>query len=1049
MTTPPPEKASPSEMDAFNRPDSEVKQSNLAFRNRDGGDSKEPADANINHSTSSSSDHQQVNTPASLTTDQAFSNSTNNNNNTTTTNDNDQSKPENTASSDSTTSRDATATPAQPATNTAAAGADADADAESADKAKPELETAKNGDAPASNAVSEEVKTEKHGEEEKESKEEGKKDDGNAASEPGSGSVDAPVPASAPAPASTSTPTSEIKPEQTTEQSAPAAAGSAPDEPATSTAQNVKEEQKQDDVVEKKTEENAANADGDTIMTGMETTPSQPTSLKRSADEMESSGDAAVNADEKTKMEKQQTPPESTTRDVDMTDADNFSPGTKVAIEKGERGDEPAAKRAKVEGENDTATATATTPAPAISTPARATNTATTTAAATAESGSNGAMTSATPAEQLQTPAPVSATPAAAAAAPPAQPITTPGSTIKPEIKAHTSSPMTKLQHRFLVRCISGLKRLHDARFYKDPVDPVKMNIPSYFTIVTHPMDMSTIEQKLKGGQYEKVDDVIADFDLMVNNAVTFNGIEHPVAIEGVQLRATFNRHLSKLPGVDEVEPPAPEKKRPGKKSGGAASASKSGGSATKRESRPSGGRASIGSQSQTFALSPDGLPLIRRDSTAADGRPKRSIHPPKNRDLPYSAKPKRKKYIWELKFCQEALDEMYKNKYVNIASAFYQPVDPVALNIPNYHSIIKKPMDLSTISSKLKANIYENAKEFEADVRLMFKNCYKFNINGDPVYTAGQKLNEVFDKKWATKDRWLHSHAPPNVRAEHDSAAESDEEVGVGAVSEEENEESEGDVDEEKLAALRRQMEELTKQVEVLSQKKKKTPPASKKKGTATSSSKAPRTSGANKKSTGAAAGKSKKAGAGGSATGGKKEKAARWVSYQEKQLISNVISTLPEKQMNEALSIIQRNAPSLIGSSADGEIELDIDELPNEVLLKLLNFVKKHAPQAVAELEDSNNPPSYSHHSHATTESEPLVPALAGNGRPRKNKPMNASEQEAQINRLEDRLEMFKKGGGAGMSGAYGGAPATAINRNVNMESSDDEDSEESEEE
>ncbi|KAI5301963.1 hypothetical protein KEM56_001183 [Ascosphaera pollenicola] len=607
---------------------------------------------------------------------------------------------------------------------------------------------------------------------------------------------------------------------------------------------------------------------------------------------------------------------------------------------------------------------------------------------------------------------------------------------------------MTKLQHRFLVRCLSGLKRLHDARFYKDPVDPVKLNIPSYFDIITHPMDMSTIEHKLKGGQYEKVDDVIADFDLMVNNAVTFNGPEHPVAIEGVQLRANFNRHMSKLPGVDEVEPPAPEKKRPGKKSGGSANKN----SAAKREPRPSGGRASIGAQGLTFALSPDGLPLIRRDSTAADGRPKRSIHPPKNRDLPYSSKPKKKKYIWELKFCQEALDEMYKNKYVAIASAFYQPVDPVALNIPNYHSIIKKPMDLSTISSKLKANIYENAKEFEADVRLMFKNCYKFNINGDPVYTAGQKLNEVFDRKWAMKDRWLHAHEPPNVRAEHDSAAESEEDVGAGAISYEENEESEAEVDEEKLAALRRQMEELTKQVEVLSQKKKKTPPATKKKGAAGpgASSKAPRTSGATKKAT-AAAGKARKSGgAAGSGGGAKKEKAARWVSYQEKQLISNVISTLPEKQMNEALSIIQRNAPTLIGSSAEGEIELDIDELPNEVLLMLLNFVKKHAPQAVAELEDAANVPSaYSHHS--PPETEPLMPALAGNGRPRKNKPMNASEQEAQINRLEDRLEMFKKGGGSISGASYnGGAPATAVrNVNVDVESSDDEDSEESEEE
>ncbi|KAI5304464.1 hypothetical protein KEM55_000056 [Ascosphaera atra] len=349
-------------------------------------------------------------------------------------------------------------------------------------------------------------------------------------------------------------------------------------------------------------------------------------------------------------------------------------------------------------------------------------------------------------------------------------------------------------------------------------------------------------------------------------------------------------------------------------------------------------------------------MPLIRRDSTAADGRPKRSIHPPR-RDLPYASKPKKKKYIWELKFCQEALDEMLKPKHYTIAAPFYVPVDPVALNIPNYHSIIKRPMDLSTISSKLKTNTYENAKEFEADVRLMFKNCYKFNIPGDPTFTCGQRLEEAFDKKWATKDRWLHAHEPPSVRAEH-SGIDSDDDGAGAAPSDDEAQDSESDGDAEKLLALQRQMEELSKQVEHLSQKKKKTPPAPKKKATGAASSKAPKShaaaasSGPKKSGASTTTARGKKAsGAGGAGAAGKKDK--RWVSYAEKQLISNVISSLPEKQMNEALSIIQRNAPSLIGSSADGEIELDIDELPNDVLLKLLNFVKKHAPQAVAELE------------------------------------------------------------------------------------------------
>ena len=53
--------------------------------------------------------------------------------------------------------------------------------------------------------------------------------------------------------------------------------------------------------------------------------------------------------------------------------------------------------------------------------------------------------------------------------------------------------------------------------------------------------------------------------------------------------------------------------------------------------------------------------------------------------------------------------------------------MDTVALNIPNYNEIVKQPMDLGTIQSKLANNEYENADDFEKDVRLVFKNCYLF----------------------------------------------------------------------------------------------------------------------------------------------------------------------------------------------------------------------------------------------------------------------------------------------------------------------------------
>ncbi|KAL1864970.1 transcription initiation at TATA-containing promoter protein [Paecilomyces lecythidis] len=569
---------------------------------------------------------------------------------------------------------------------------------------------------------------------------------------------------------------------------------------------------------------------------------------------------------------------------------------------------------------------------------------------------------------------------------------------------ADGQSGITKMQHKFLLKAVQNLKRSNDARWFKEPVDPIKMNIPHYPNIITQPMDLSTIERKLKQNEYKNPEAVLDDVRLMAQNATKFNGPDHIVAQEGQRLQASFEKSMGNLPKPDEVEEKKPKK--------AAVPTPKT--QAARRESRvtapaPAPPKPAASSpQATTFALGPEGLPLIRRDSTNADGRPKRSIHPPK-RDLPYTTKPKKKKYQWELKFCQEVLDELHKQKYYNIAAPFYFPVDPVALNIPTYHNIIKRPMDLSTVAAKLKAGQYENAKEFELDVRQMFKNCFKFNIPGDPTYIAGQKLEEVFDAKWAQKARWLEAHEP---HPEHQSVSSEDEE------SDEDVEDSDDEADDEKLQLLRRQIAEMSRQVEAITQKKKKTPPAGKKSGKSKNGKKDSKKSGGGGGS--GLAKKDKK----GSAKASKPEK-QRWVTYQEKQIISNGISSLPDKKMQEALRIIQNNVPSLKGTQ-ETEIELDIDELPNDVLVMLLKFVKKNAPHVMEDEEVVSHAP---------------VPSAAP-PKPKKNKPMSKYEQEAQINMLESNLSRFQGGGVR--------SPEPMQSVEANVESSDeDDDSEESEEE
>lgn len=77
------------------------------------------------------------------------------------------------------------------------------------------------------------------------------------------------------------------------------------------------------------------------------------------------------------------------------------------------------------------------------------------------------------------------------------------------------------------------------------------------------------------------------------------------------------------------------------------------------------------------------------------------------------------------------------------------QCLDWVALEIPNYPKVVKKPMDLGTMRRKLENQDYPTAQKFHDDFKLMIRNCFSFNPHGTPVNQAGIELQRLFDEKW------------------------------------------------------------------------------------------------------------------------------------------------------------------------------------------------------------------------------------------------------------------------------------------------------------
>lgn len=54
----------------------------------------------------------------------------------------------------------------------------------------------------------------------------------------------------------------------------------------------------------------------------------------------------------------------------------------------------------------------------------------------------------------------------------------------------------------------------------------IDFQVPDYSTVVKHPMDLSTMAKKLEKGHYSNIDDMEADFKLMIDNCLAYNNTD-------------------------------------------------------------------------------------------------------------------------------------------------------------------------------------------------------------------------------------------------------------------------------------------------------------------------------------------------------------------------------------------------------------------------------------------------------------------------------------------------------------------------------------------
>eukprot|EP00543_Licmophora_paradoxa_P005523 CAMPEP_0202442058 /NCGR_PEP_ID=MMETSP1360-20130828/1543_1 /ASSEMBLY_ACC=CAM_ASM_000848 /TAXON_ID=515479 /ORGANISM="Licmophora paradoxa, Strain CCMP2313" /LENGTH=872 /DNA_ID=CAMNT_0049057301 /DNA_START=30 /DNA_END=2648 /DNA_ORIENTATION=- len=111
-------------------------------------------------------------------------------------------------------------------------------------------------------------------------------------------------------------------------------------------------------------------------------------------------------------------------------------------------------------------------------------------------------------------------------------------------------------------------------------------------------------------------------------------------------------------------------------------------------------------------------------------------------------------------KMCKSVVDYLER---IKDSSLFMEPVDPVALNIPSYFDIVKRPMDISTLALNLEKGVYSKIPPksagrtpaarmlngpFKEDAMRIFDNAILFNPPDDFVHDAAQNSKRLLLKK-------------------------------------------------------------------------------------------------------------------------------------------------------------------------------------------------------------------------------------------------------------------------------------------------------------